>query len=127
MKAQKLIELCINESGTSGDGKTEHSHPEILDDNGVLVDLGPASSGQVHKHGIVISDQGDISIEAALKSDPTDPSHDHEPSEGVVKSTKDAYLKSFDKDDEWAQLRVRMIARQVKNFIIYSSSKSLNL
>ena len=96
MKAKALLELCITESKTSSDGKSSHSHREILDENGVLTSLEDTNN---HSHGVVVSDQGDISIKSAGNSHPKDPEHDHDPSDEAMKSTKDAYLKSFDKDE----------------------------
>ena len=98
-KASKLLNL-IKESKTSTDGDVSHYHPEIVDDNGVLTSLGPANNGPKHKHGVEISKQGDIKILPASNTDPQDPSHSHAPSDAVKKSTKDAYLKTFDKDAE---------------------------
>ncbi len=99
-KAKKLLKLCLPESNTSDKGKVEHNHPEIFDDNGVLINVGKANNGPPHKHGVQIDKQGNIKIKSAGTTDPKDPSHSHDPSEEAIKSTKDAFLKSFDKDAE---------------------------
>ena len=102
MKANRLLELCEQDKNsiTTEDGKIPHYHPEIFDEEGTLIELGPANKGPKHKHGVVISKQGDIDIRPAGDTDPDDPTHDHEPSDEAKKSTKDAFLNDFDKDAE---------------------------
>lgn len=64
-KAGKLLKMCEQELRTSIDGEIPHSHEEIFDEEGILIDLGPADNGPKHKHPIEKDEDGKVTIGSA--------------------------------------------------------------